>query len=364
MDGPVVGSVTDTELHFDSDASKVEVGYCVDGDLTRKNCTTTFHGFTEDYNDTYFFRLECPNGLKFSFTKRVNITIQPGLPPPRLTSAAQVSEGGQVRLLCSVPVPCPILPPSLTWLPRDTSMQEDTQTQQSMDGQVTMTSTLTFVASARHHNQSISCSVSYPLTGGGSTRPSATNQTLNVLYAPRFTVATLSTSGPVSEGRTVAFTCLSDANPPVSLYTWYRADSGQLTKMGEGDMLARQVSRTDGGMYLCEAQSQRGSQRSRLVFLDVSTSAGSSLIPYTICGVVLLLFILTVAVDVYKYQGLSRRLKQIELKGEHAYADLRIGSVASDYDQLQLRQPKTMPPPEVSNYENLQKSPISAIKHS
>lgn len=27
MDGPVVGSVTDTELHFDSDASKVEVGY-------------------------------------------------------------------------------------------------------------------------------------------------------------------------------------------------------------------------------------------------------------------------------------------------------------------------------------------------
>ena len=27
MDGPVAGSVTGTELHFDSEASKVEVGY-------------------------------------------------------------------------------------------------------------------------------------------------------------------------------------------------------------------------------------------------------------------------------------------------------------------------------------------------
>lgn len=41
--------------------------------------------------------------------------------------------------------------------------------------------------------------------------------------APRLTVATLSPSSPVSEGRIVVFTCSSDANPPVSLYTWYRA---------------------------------------------------------------------------------------------------------------------------------------------
>ena len=29
MDGPVAGSVAGTELHFDLDASKVEVGYLV-----------------------------------------------------------------------------------------------------------------------------------------------------------------------------------------------------------------------------------------------------------------------------------------------------------------------------------------------
>lgn len=32
-----------------------------------------------------------------------------------LTPVTQVTEGAQVRLQCSVPVPCPSLPPSITW---------------------------------------------------------------------------------------------------------------------------------------------------------------------------------------------------------------------------------------------------------
>lgn len=35
--------------------------------------------------------------------------------PPKLTPVTQVSEGAQVRLQCSVPVPCSSLPPSITW---------------------------------------------------------------------------------------------------------------------------------------------------------------------------------------------------------------------------------------------------------
>ncbi|XP_038579904.1 sialoadhesin isoform X2 [Micropterus salmoides] len=309
------------------------------GDLMKKNCTTIFYSFPKNYSDIYFFRLNCPK-VKYSYTDGVNIAVEPGLPPPLLTSVNQVSEGVQVALQCSVPVPCSILPPTLIWLPRDNSRQEQTLMQQNVDGQMIMTSTLTFTASANHHNQSIACSVSYPLTKGGSTQPSATTQRLDVLYAPRFTVATLSTSGPVSEGRTVVFTCSSDANPPVSLYTWYRADTGKFKKKGEGEILVLQVSQKDSGVYLCEAQSQRGSERSRPVSLEINTTAVSSesfaVVPYSICGVVLVLYILTVAVNMYKFQSLSRRLKQIELKGEHIYTDLKACSVASDYDHLQF----------------------------
>ncbi|XP_059205320.1 myelin-associated glycoprotein isoform X2 [Centropristis striata] len=314
------------------------------GDITEKNCTTTLHSFPKNYSDVYFFRMECQELLKFTFDKPLNIILKPELPPPELTSVGQMSEGSTVSLQCSVPVPCSVLPPSITWLPRDSSRQEQTLMQQGKDGLTIMKSTLTFIASADHHNRSVACSVSYPLTRGGSSLPSATTHRLNVLYAPRVPVATLSTSVPVSEGRVVTFTCFSEANPPVSLYTWYRVHSGKLTKRGEGEMLVLQVSHNDSGAYVCEAQSQRGSRRSRYLSLEVIDPAGShdGVVLYIICGVLLVLLIITVVVDVYKYQNLSRRLK-LELKGDHTYSDLRSCSVTSDYDKLQARQPKSKP---------------------
>ncbi|KAM6973886.1 myelin-associated glycoprotein-like [Tautogolabrus adspersus] len=137
------------------------------GDLSKKNCTTTFHSIPKNYSGSYFFRLECIGDLKFTFKKGVIITTQPGMPPPQLTPVKQVSEGDLVTLNCSVPVPCSALPPSLTWLPKDIAWQDQTQIEQKADGLMVMTSTLTFIASVDHHNQSVSCCVSYPLTKGG-----------------------------------------------------------------------------------------------------------------------------------------------------------------------------------------------------
>ncbi|XP_074543355.1 myelin-associated glycoprotein-like [Halichoeres trimaculatus] len=202
-------------------------GY-IAGDVTQKNCTTVFQLMPKNYSDVYFLRLECPNTVKYTYDKGVIINTRPVPSPPIMTPVGQVSEGHLVSLSCSAPVFCSALPPSLTWLPADITWQETTQLQQVSDGLVVMASTVTFFASALHHNRSVACCVSYPLTKGGSTNSSATTQRLNVLYAPRSTTAALSPSGPVSEGDTVSFFCSSDANPPVSLYTWYRLDEGQV----------------------------------------------------------------------------------------------------------------------------------------
>lgn len=53
-----------------------------------------------------------------------------GPSPPSLSSISVLSAGSQVRLQCSLPVPCHFLPPSITWLPRDDSKQERIQIQQ------------------------------------------------------------------------------------------------------------------------------------------------------------------------------------------------------------------------------------------
>ncbi|XP_076611001.1 myelin-associated glycoprotein isoform X2 [Chaetodon auriga] len=279
------------------------------GDLTKKNCTTTFHGFPEDYSDTLFYRLECTENLKFTFRSGVNIVIRSGVPLPQVTSEGMVVREGALAVLhCSVQVPCTTLPPSITWLPRDSSREEQTHMQQNADRQMIMKSTLTFVASADHHTQSVACSVSYPLTKGGSIESSIARHRVDVLYAPRSTVATLSTPGPVSEGHIVTITCSSDANPPVVSYTWYRVETGQLTKRGEGEILVLKVKKEDSGAYLCEALAKMGSQRSNPVSLQVTTTTtdSSSLaggILYSMCGVMLLLYILTVGVSVYKYHS-------------------------------------------------------------
>lgn len=54
------------------------------------------------------------------------------MPPPLMNPVSQVVDGDQVRLWCSTPVPCPDLPPSITWLPPDNSRHEQTYFQQVM----------------------------------------------------------------------------------------------------------------------------------------------------------------------------------------------------------------------------------------
>ncbi|XP_029370653.1 myelin-associated glycoprotein [Echeneis naucrates] len=323
------------------------------GDLTKKNCTTVFFSFPTDYSDVYFFRLDCDDPLKFTFNKGVIIHSQPEPPEPTLADVGRISEGSSVMLQCSAPVLCPILPPSLSWthLGSYNDLGRKTQQSQSVAGQWMMTSTLTFIASAHHHQLSVGCSASYPRTRGGSTTSFA-NQILHVEYAPRYTTAALDVSGPVPEGRSVILTCTSDANPAVSSYTWYRQQGSALTVKGSGATLVLQVGLEDSGAYLCKAQSSLGYQNSSLVNLVVRPGCGDTLVAlYGICGAVLVLFFLTVVVDLYKYQSVLRRLKQIELKWGQPFLPLGTVSANSDYEQLQFPHPKTKTSPEV-DYEN------------
>ncbi|KAG7233858.1 hypothetical protein INR49_006490 [Caranx melampygus] len=209
------GSLSGPIVINSQDPTSNQISGGVTGDLTKKNCTTVLHRFPKDFSDTYFFRLECPQPLIYTFSTGVNIRTQTAPPTPVISFVSHVSEGAQ-----------------------------------SADGQMTMTSTLTFVASADHHNQNVVCSVSYPLSAGGSTESSAASQQLNVL---------------------------------------------------------------------CGIED-------------------SVLIPYVLCGVMFVLFVLTVAVDLYKYRSLSGQLKELVLKTEHTYTDLRTVSIKSDYEQIQMRQ--------------------------
>ena len=61
---------------FNSADNKTFTQGSLEGDLLQKNCTTRLQEFTGG-NDTFFFRLQCPNPLQYNFNPGVQI-IQTG----------------------------------------------------------------------------------------------------------------------------------------------------------------------------------------------------------------------------------------------------------------------------------------------
>uniref|UniRef100_A0A3B4ZMT9 Ig-like domain-containing protein n=1 Tax=Stegastes partitus TaxID=144197 RepID=A0A3B4ZMT9_9TELE len=198
------------------------------GDLTKKDCTSTFDNITPDYSDQYFFRLECPNPLIMSFTgTRVRIVVTDVPPTPTLTqSPLEVKEGSSVSLTCSAPAPCWTHPPTLTWTP-------------SLDS---------------YFGTLISITISFKIKDAANFQ--------NLWFDPPKAIrVSVSPSGPVQHNSDVTLTCTSDANPAVRSYTWYRVDGSLETVIGTGAVLkmkASEVSRP----FLCEATNIVGTGRS------------------------------------------------------------------------------------------------------
>ncbi|KAJ8404973.1 hypothetical protein AAFF_G00328940 [Aldrovandia affinis] len=258
----------------------------ITGDLLQKSCTTILNNFSTDYSGKYYFRLECPNVLKWTFEPAVQINAKDSPPKPKLTPMeVKVTEGTSVSLRCSAAAPCPTLPPKLTWTPRLSDSVD--QLQENQDQTKYVTSVLTFTASHLHHGQKIICMAVYKRQRRNSQKISEASLTLNILYSPKNTSVSVSPSGSVLEGSSVTLTCSSDANPPVQNYTWYKVNGRELNTVGSGQKLIFNVTEpSDSGQYYCEAQNEHGMENST-VLLDVTYTPKSTSVSVNPSGSVL-----------------------------------------------------------------------------
>uniref|UniRef100_A0A8C3G470 Ig-like domain-containing protein n=1 Tax=Cyclopterus lumpus TaxID=8103 RepID=A0A8C3G470_CYCLU len=166
----------------------------------------TWSNLTSRSCNTYIFRVECDNRLKYYFGEQISNSVTAAPPRPTLTpSAVKVEEGTSVSLTCSAPAPCPSHPPTLTWT-NDLGPSVETL-QENQDQTKVMTSVVTFNVSHKWKHR---------------------------------------------------LSCYSPANPPVDNYTWYRrADGGQETFIGTGAVLNIKASK-DYIPLFCKAENNIG----------------------------------------------------------------------------------------------------------
>ncbi|CAB1351184.1 unnamed protein product, partial [Coregonus sp. 'balchen'] len=244
------------------------------GNLLNKNCTTIFNSFPAGYDDTYFFRLECAGTNRLKYTFSSGVNISHADTPPK----PQLTPMGNITVGERVRLSCsaPALCPTLP-------------------------PSLTWTS------------------GLGGIVESQLQEGLD---------------GLMTMTSTLTFTAsLPHHGMMIKCSACYTLQPGATTKTTQGNLTFNVL-----GLYLCEAHNQKGSQRSKVMPLEFETGQCSMMAPYIICGVIVLLYVLTVTVDVYKYKSLSRRLKQqlqLSEKGDNTYTNLTIASISADYDQLQ-----------------------------
>uniref|UniRef100_A0A669F7Z6 Ig-like domain-containing protein n=1 Tax=Oreochromis niloticus TaxID=8128 RepID=A0A669F7Z6_ORENI len=256
---------------FNSENAKLKPTKDMTGDLTKKDCTTTFNNASLLQSTKYYFRLECDNALKYTFSQTgVNISSIAVPPSPTLTpSTLEVKEGTLVSLMCSAPAPCWSHPPALRWTPNRGQSWETLQEHQ--DKTKVKTSVMSFTASHLHHGNKISCTAVYRKQDGSPDVTAETSLIPVISYSPKDVRISVSPSGPIREQQKVTLTCSSNANPAVENYAWYRAGRNQETLIGTGRTLNVAVS-TINSIFFCKATNKIGVKQSSNLQIDVQYS--------------------------------------------------------------------------------------------
>nr|XP_057941260.1 B-cell receptor CD22 isoform X2 [Doryrhamphus excisus] len=231
------------------------------GSLKDQDCTTILHNMQSDKDsDSYYFRLDCDNALKFNFGSRVLLYIQDSaLMPAVKADRTEVEEGDTLKLVCSAPAPCPMLPPVLTWAPALGFFQEMLE-----ESRVTLAMEVS--ASYLHNMMKVTCTALHRRQGVHDDLHAENSLTLHVAYTPKNT--SVSFEGPVTEGSSVTLTCNTDANPAADSYTWYQVDQAQVTPVGFAKRLSITVTEATNTFY-CRARNRYGSQNSSSTRIDV-----------------------------------------------------------------------------------------------
>ncbi|XP_027867642.1 hemicentin-1-like isoform X1 [Xiphophorus couchianus] len=248
--------------------------------MTEKNCSMVINDLQKSDSGSYQLRVVGKGtGEAFTYLVKANLSLadlnqKPSVMIPPLT------EGQQASLTCTAPGLCSGSPPKITWMWRGEGEKDSyiignitaLKTENLTAFTKRHVSTLTFNASADHHNTSITCKVNFI----GYININET-VTLNVTYARK---PQISGRSKVKEGNELNLNCSVDSFPP-SVITWTKSrkqaeqqSHNVSKKCGSSKICQRQkisclfsitnVTTEDAGLYICTAKHLNNTQREKI----------------------------------------------------------------------------------------------------
>ncbi|KAL2086194.1 hypothetical protein ACEWY4_017253 [Coilia grayii] len=172
---------------------------------------------------------------------QLHVMFPPRIPSVSVRPSADIPEGSSVTLTCSSDVNPPV--ESYTWYRRTGSAVSKLDSKQSYS----------ISSISDEHTDYYYCEAKNRYGGRNSTEVH-----LDVQYSPRNMFASINQSGEVVEGSSVTLTCISDANPPVETYTWYKRTGAATVQVDTGVSITFTLTSITAGLYHCKAQNRVG----------------------------------------------------------------------------------------------------------
>uniref|UniRef100_A0A8D0CRA0 Ig-like domain-containing protein n=1 Tax=Sander lucioperca TaxID=283035 RepID=A0A8D0CRA0_SANLU len=240
---------------FTKGSNKAPVDLKTDSDYTgrveyhcdEKSCILSISDLRERDSVEYKFKfITNHDGFTGSPGVTLSVTDGPKLPSVSVSPSAEIVEGSSVTLTCSS---------DANPAARYTWYKENVHFKPLSEGPQLVFSSIRSSDSGQYY-----CTAENEL----GTKMSQ-YKFIDVKYAPKVVLLSLTPTGDIRENSRVTLTCSSDANPAAT-YTWYK-NGKPLNKNAQ--IVFSSIQSSDSGEYYCKAENKLGRKTSRSISIDV-----------------------------------------------------------------------------------------------